>query len=398
MRKRFWIAGAVVLAAVLLWPAPAAWAQEGGAIPGDARRGALLFQEQRCIVCHSFQGAGGTTAPDLGRRSAREYTPDRLAAVMWNHAPAMWQTMAPKGITVPALGQQEVADLYAYFYSVRYFDRPGDASSGKAVFAEKRCSQCHALSAGRPGAGPPVGNWKAVSDPVAWAREMWNHSEIMLRKMQQARISWPKLTAQELVDLLVYVQNLPETRLAKAGFAPANPQQGRAIFQQKGCLHCHSLGTREAGKVNLLAARRPSGSMTEFAAELWNHAPEMHRRAKITGSSIPTFAGAEMNQLVGYLFWLRFFEEKGEPNRGRRIFVRKNCAICHEQRAVSPAPDLAQYRGQVSSIFITAALWKHGPEMWPLMNLRGYSWPQFSDTEMADLIAYLNRKPLPEKN
>lgn len=392
MRTRFWLAGAVVLAALLFWPAPAARVGEGVTVPGDARRGALLFRKQRCIECHSFQGVGGTAAPDLGRRSAREYTPDRLAAVMWNHAPAMWEAMAQKGIAVPALNQEEAADLYAYFYSVRYFERPGDAGRGKAIFAAKRCSHCHALRAGEPRIGRAVGDWKAVSEPVAMIQEMWNHSEVVLEKMQQERIRWPRLSAQELVDVLVYLQNLRETRSAQADFAPSDPQQGRAVFQQKGCGNCHTLGVREAGKKDLLAAERLPGSMTEFAAAMWNHAPEMYHRAKRSGASIPTFRGAQMNHLVGYLLSMRFFDEKGDARRGRRVFVRKNCSSCHEQKAVS-APDLARFRGQVSPMFVTAALWKHGPEMLPRMKQRGYRWPGFFGAEMADLIAYLNRKP-----
>ena len=144
MGKRHWLASAAALAALQLWPAVVCGQQEP-VLPGNARQGALLFREKRCIECHSFQAIGGSGAPDLARRSAREYTPNRLAAVMWNHAPAMWGAMAQKGIAVPALGEREAADLYAYFYSVRYFDRPGDAARGKALFATKRCGQCHAL-------------------------------------------------------------------------------------------------------------------------------------------------------------------------------------------------------------------------------------------------------------
>ncbi len=392
MGKGIWLAGAVALAALQAWPA-AAQGQQETTVPGDARRGALLFREQRCIECHSFQTIGGIGAPDLARRSAREYTPNRLAAVMWNHAPAMWRAMAQKDIAVPALGEREAADLYAYFYSVRYFDRPGDAARGKALFASKRCGQCHALRVGQPTLGPAVESWQAVSDPVAWAQQMWNHAEVMLRKMRQARISWPDLTAQQWVDLLVYLQNLPETRGARANFVLANPQEGREIFQQKGCGECHTLGTRESGKISLLRAKQQPGSLSDFAVAMWNHAPQMQRWAQAAGRSIPTFGGKEMNQLVGYLFWVRFFEQQGNAKRGRRVFVRKNCAACHEQKTVSGAPELASFQGQVSPIFITAALWRHGPQMVVAMKQQGHSWPQFSGTEMTDLIAYLNRAP-----
>lgn len=380
-----WLAGAVAL--VLL---PAAWGQQRETVPGDAARGASLFQERHCVECHSFHGAGGTLAPDLGRRSAREYTPPRLAGVMWNHAPAMWAAMAQKGIPIPALDQRDAADLYAYFFSLRYFAQPGDAARGKAVFQAKRCSHCHGLR--NTLVGPPVAEWSEVSDPIAWVREMWNHSAKMMQKMKQTRISWPHLTEQEMTDLLVYLQNLPETRSARATFAPADPKQGRALFQEKGCVNCHALGAPEAGKVNLLARRQPWRSMVSFTAAMWNHAPDMHRRAGTTGGVVPTFAGQEMNHLVGYLFWVGYFEEEGDPGRGRRLFVRKQCASCHEQKAVPSAPSLAQLRGQVSPIFITAALWKHGPEMLRLMKEKGYPWPQFTGTDMPDLIAFLNRR------
>jgi len=356
-------------------------------VTGDSRRGAQLFQDRRCIECHSFLGKGGTLAPDLGRRSEREYTPDRLAGVMWNHAPAMWQLMAQKGITVPSLEEQDAADLYAYFFSLRYFARPADAARGKAVFDAKHCSRCHDLRGSR--IGPPVAEWHEVSDPIAWIREMWNHSGKMYQRMRQMGIRWPHLTEQELVDLLVYLQHLPETRAVQAVFAPADPREGQALFEHKGCLNCHTLGTREANKINLLALGKPWLSMAEFASVMWNHAPQMHRRAEATGGSVPTFSGAEMNHLVGYLFLTGFFQERGDARRGRRVFVRKQCASCHEQKAIASAPDLNQFREGISPVFMTAALWKHGPKMLEAMKQRGISWPLFSGSEMADLIAYL---------
>ena len=60
---------------------------------GDARRGEQLFENEQCIRCHSVQGRGGRSAPDLGRRTDRDYTPTVMASLMWNHAPEMWATM-----------------------------------------------------------------------------------------------------------------------------------------------------------------------------------------------------------------------------------------------------------------------------------------------------------------
>ncbi len=373
------------------------------AIPGDARRGALIFRDRGCIVCHSVRGEGGTTAPDLVRRSIREYTPELLAGAMWSHAPAMWQVMARRGIGIPALDEQEVADLYAHFFSIRYFDPPGEVSRSKTVFTAKRCNRCHALRGNQLRGekenrrravrlvGPALADAKCLSDPIAWVREMWNHSASMFQKMQEAGIAWPKLTTQEMVDLLLYLQTLPENRSARSSFAPADPEQGQAIFEQKGCGNCHTVSAREKGKINLLEKGRPSGSITEFATEMWNHTPEMLRRAKVTGTPLPKFSGDEMNHLIAYLFWAGFFEQRGNAGRGRRVFVRNKCASCHEQEPAAAAPNLAQFRQRVSPIFMTAALWKHGPRMLKEMELKGYPWPRFAGPDMSDLIAYLNQ-------
>ena len=43
-----------------------------------------------------------------------------------------------------------------------------------------------------------------------------------------------------------------------------------------------------------------------------------------------------------------------------------------------------------SDITMVAALWQHGPHMSELMNQQKLAWPQFSEQQMSDLIAYLN--------
>ena len=56
---------------------------------------------------------------------SRSYTPAHLATTMWNHAPVMWGAMDAAGIRRPKLSAGDAADLFAYFYSTRFFDKPG---------------------------------------------------------------------------------------------------------------------------------------------------------------------------------------------------------------------------------------------------------------------------------
>ncbi|MES1262547.1 MAG: cytochrome C, partial [Acidobacteriota bacterium] len=92
----------------------------------DSMRGAQVFQTHHCIECH----APGKMGPDLGRIMDRGYTPDLLAGTMWNHAPTMWAAMTERSLQVAGMDRQEAGDLFAFFYSTRLFEEPGDAGRG----------------------------------------------------------------------------------------------------------------------------------------------------------------------------------------------------------------------------------------------------------------------------
>ena len=363
-----------------------------GAQYGHARRGAELFERRHCTTCHSIRGVGGGTAPDLSRRSTTEFTPAILAATMWNHGPAMWHAMTARRIEVPPLGPTEIADLYAYFYSIRYFEKPGDAARGKSVLSAKKCSHCHALSAaeGRR-KGPPVLQWPALADPIRWTQNMWNHAGAMMAEMEKEGIRWPTFAPQQMVDLLVYVGNLPNRPVAQPTLVFEDPAAGEKLFRDRGCVRCHTVGTTEPGKIELIQAARAARTLTELGVAMWNHLPQMRRRAAETKIEFPTFSENEMSHLITYLFAKRYFEEQGRPRAGSRVFAAKKCAACHGQPG-SGAPSLKEKQGQFSAPQMASALWQHGPKMLAEMEKRGVRWPTFTGPEMTNLIAFLNNR------
>src|SRR5215831_11663001 len=103
-------------------------------VPGDAQRGEKFFESQGCVRCHSIKGKGGTSAPDLGRRIDRDFTPSQMASTMWNHAPRMWAAMKQQGTAMPSVNPADAADLFAFFISAHFFEKPGDAARGKLAF------------------------------------------------------------------------------------------------------------------------------------------------------------------------------------------------------------------------------------------------------------------------
>jgi mono/diheme cytochrome c family protein len=363
-------------------------------VPGSAQRGEAIFTSKGCVNCHAIAGEGGTEAPDLAERSARLSSPDLLASVMWNHAPSMWARMEASTDGIPTLNSREAADLFSYFYSRLFFSVPGDAGRGQGVFVEKKCAQCHALDASIDAAmiGPAVPNWARVRDPILWAERMWNHSEEMYVQMEQAGIDWPRLTTQEMVDLLTFLRNLPATESERAAFEPGEPELGRAVFTSN-CEGCHSFGESLPNRIDLLERPQPK-TLTDYAAEMWNHAPRMQERAGQEG--LPKLEDGAMTHLVGYLFSQRYFSEPGDPRTGALVYEAKRCIVCHElERGVTGAPDLTGSTERFSPITMTASLWNHGPQMLRSLEERGFSWPVFEDAEMRDLIAYLNSRLVP---
>ena len=153
----------------------------------------MFFKDQGCAYCHPVRGQGGRAAPDLGVRGARNYTPATMAGLFWNHAPEMWSAMEAQRISRPLISREQAGDLLAYFYSVRFFDAPGDAARGKRVFESRRCVACHGISSPVNVAVKPVAAWRSLEDPLALVQRMWNHSGQMRAAFKERKIPWPRL-------------------------------------------------------------------------------------------------------------------------------------------------------------------------------------------------------------
>jgi mono/diheme cytochrome c family protein len=352
-------------------------------IAADSARGAQLFETLSCVQCHSINGKGGTVAPDLGRRIDRNFTPASLAATMWNHAPAMWASMRTRNISPADLNEQAAADLFAYFYSARFFEKPGDAGRGKRLFSSKHCSDCHGLTdakipAAKPPIAKPVVQWDSLGQPLALVNALWNHAATMRQEFASKKLNWPELTAQDLTDMLVYLRNLPSAPSA-AGIDITAGTNGQALFDSKGCAGCHT------GKAALTSTLKGK-TLTDIAVMMWDHEPRM------PAAPAPLSLG-DMREIVSYLWAGQFFEDAGNPAAGARVFVAKQCATCHNDTSLNNttgAPKLSGRGRSFNATTIVSVLWHHGPQMLDQMKSKGIAWPRFEGRDMANLIAYLN--------
>ncbi len=344
---------------------------------GQASRGAKLFERHHCVTCHAVNGKGGGAGPDLGTTVARGFTPVTMASLMWNHAPEMWRAMQAQGVERPRFSEEDAQDMFAYLFSARFFELPGDAARGKRVFVEKKCGNCHSTGTA-PGIARPVADWESLADPITLIWQMWGHASEMKGALESKKMAWVTFTPQEMSDLVVYLRNLPGVPKIEASFAPPEEVRGESLFRENGCSGCHQ------GKL-ALEARLSGLTLTGVAAEMWNHAPRMKAApAKMTAE--------DMRQVIAYVWTKQFLQGSGDAQRGKRQFETKKCAACHAGPAPS-APGLALGSGLYSSESMIHVLWRHGPSMWEQMKAKNIAWPKFVENELADLVAYLNANP-----
>ena len=65
--------------------------------------------------------------------------------------------------------------------------------------------------------------------------------------------------------------------------------------------------------------------------------------------------------------------------------------MCHNDPS-SGAPSLSKPAEPYSAIGMVSLLWRHGPAMLQRMGEKRIAWPQLTQDEMANLIAYLNSR------
>ncbi|OGL41377.1 MAG: hypothetical protein A3C43_04845 [Candidatus Schekmanbacteria bacterium RIFCSPHIGHO2_02_FULL_38_11] len=364
-------------------------------LPGDAKKGWQSFFTKGCIKCHSVWGEGGTAGPNLGITPSKHLTEAELTAAMWNHAPAMWEKMLAKGIDFKAISQEEMADIFAFLYFIRYMDEPGNKENGKELLATKKCTNCHAIHGKGGRVGPELTKWGTYTNPILWAQMMWNHAPQMEEEMRNRGITWPIFGENEMVDIIVYVKSVSKSG-DKIFISPGDSKDGKILFSKKGCSHCHSTetGSKKDGP-NLGRDLRKKESfprtITQVAGLMWNHSPEMWKEMKEKGMKRPELNPQEMADLIAYLFSLQYFDEQGNREKGEKVFKEKYCIKCHTVNGKGglKGPDLKEWRRQVSPISMAQAMWNHGPSMLGEMKKMGFKWPKFEGNEIVDLMEYL---------
>lgn len=278
---------------------------------------------------------------------------------------------------------------------------PEDPMAGARLFQQHHCNRCHAVFVeGGEKIGPDLARIHFRGSLLDVAGAMWNHAPMMMAKMEELGIEPPRLTSQEMANLIAFL-GAYQYYLKRLG-RPGDPEKGLRVFEAKGCGICHSLKPGgEAGKIGPSLRGYARLSPIQVAQAMWNHGPAMAKEFQKLGLSRPRFTGTEMGDLLAFLQRAAapadaepVYVEPGSPNRGRTLFMEKGCGRCHAVRGHGGAPgfpDLGKRREAfVRSVTEVAGfMWNHGTVMWERMRERRVPSVTFQGNEMADIIAYL---------
>jgi mono/diheme cytochrome c family protein len=267
--------------------------------PGSADAGKRLFSEKRCIVCHTVRGVGGVVGPNLDHLQQFR-SPIFVASAMWNHGPQMAEKMKERGIERPTFAAKELRDLIAYLAPATggpeegpLYVLPGRAESGRQLFAEKRCVECHAVGGAGGRVGPDLVERGVRQSPIEFAATIWNKAPAMAAAMQSRGIALPQLTPEQMADIVAYLYSVRY-------FASGSVQPGYAVASQKGCLNCHALRGERGKTASDLTQAKGLDSPPAVLAALWNHTLVT---PTVAGKRLdwPGFTPQEMADLIAML-------------------------------------------------------------------------------------------------
>jgi len=184
---------------------------------------------------------------------------------------------------------------------------------------------------------------------------------------------------------------LPADLLWSAEPPEGNREQGRRLFEEKGCIQCHVPPGKPKDIGPPLATLQQRQGLLELAGRLWNHAPAMQEEFAKRGRTWPTFSKEEMADLAAFLLARPGADPPGSEARGQVLLLKKGCLKCHAffGEGAGVGPDLSRSTVYDSPLDWATGVWDHAPKMRAKAEQLGTEYPRFEADEMVDLVAFL---------
>ncbi|MFQ6069439.1 MAG: c-type cytochrome [Candidatus Aminicenantales bacterium] len=256
---------------------------------GDYLKGETLFSSKGCLKCHSLGGEKKKRGPSLDRYG-RYVSPVFIATALWNHSSTISELMLEN-----PLNAKEMSHLLAYIKEEAInrngetvYMEPGSPREGEAIFLKKKCTVCHKSQHINLKESDLR---KSLTEIV---RMMWNHSYQMWEEMKEKGLDIPVFENKEMADLMAYLYFLQY--YSKKGSA----KKGRKVFQEKGCISCHSQEAVKK-KMGIDLAEFSQLNVFELISIMWNHLPQMEKMVTELKLEWPRFEKDELKDLIRYI-------------------------------------------------------------------------------------------------
>jgi cytochrome c551/c552 len=170
-----------------------------------------------------------------------------------------------------------------------------------------------------------------------------------------------------------------------------DPFRGRKLLSEKLCTQCHSVWGHGGVLAPEMSTAVAGKSWPDLVGDFWNHTPRMIDAMADQGYPWPSLDQQEMADLISYLYYLKLFDQPGDPERGAIMFSQLRCSSCHTLRGKGGTigGPLDSFSVYPSAVLLAQAMWNAGPQMQPAQVERWASISIFSRNEMADIQAYI---------
>jgi mono/diheme cytochrome c family protein len=172
-----------------------------------------------------------------------------------------------------------------------------------------------------------------------------------------------------------------------------DPAVGRRLFLERDCVRCHSVWGNGGTLGPDFAVVGAGRSLYQLAGVFWNHTPRMIETVRDRGVEWPTFSETELADIISYIYYVKLFDEPGDPELGERWFSDKLCDQCHSLGGSGGrlGPPLDSYAQYVAPVILAQGMWNHGPVMEAQQTSRGVALPTYQGGEIADMQAYIRQ-------
>lgn len=418
-----------------LWAQPPAPSQnltlKGEPPAGDPNRGKILFSESRCISCHTVEGKGNGSAPELsgiGSKVNRRW----LVAFLGDPQTFQPDTKMPRYHFSP----WDLLDLAEYLleeFTDSSAPAPGPSlrpaqravQAGEEIYKKYGCAGCHRIAARTDAArmGPDL---TGIADKPARLLDYGKREDLPRRLPEWlvAKVSRPRsfreglkmpdfgFMDEEVQALVTALLSLPGEPAPEGFRAPAPrprytaPGRFGALVSEYRCLSCHQVGGA-GGDISTAPLEAEGSKVREDWLKRYLLLPTTLRPIlveRMIPLRMPEAEAAFLANFMENVYRDNTIPDEIFPSgppadqveRGRNLFFeRYGCQACHMVGGrggyYGPLLDGAGERLKSGWIF----WWLRGPQRWRA-DVREPDYG-LDETDARDLAAYVASIPVPKR-